>query len=124
MAQGDKFFSLSRCKRQPLIFFFSSTGDCYYFASHGGYYDVFIFVFESRKPVMLGEPGLSCSVQVALGWLAGQEDARVGERGDVLGLSGPSNSCRKNMVLPPPGRLLADHAPPLAGSEAPLWALI
>ena len=36
----------------------------------------------------------------------------------------PSNSCRKNMVLPAPGRLLEDHAPPLAASEAPLWALI
>ena len=100
MAQGDKFFSLSRCKRQPLIFFFSSTGDCYYFASHGGYYDVFIFVFEPRKPVMLGEPGLSCSVQVALGWLAGQEDARCGpfqqlqeKRGAASSRQAPSGPC-------------------------------
>lgn len=36
---------------------------------------------------MLGEPGLSFRVQVALGWLAGQEDTRVGQKGDVFGFS-------------------------------------
>lgn len=68
---------------------------------------------------MLGEPGLSCSLQVALGWLAGQEDTRVGQKGDVFGFSGPSNSCRENVVLPAPGRLLEDHAPPLLVLKLP-----
>ena len=68
---------------------------------------------------MLGEPGLSCSLQVALGWLAGQEDTRVGQKGDVFGFSGPSNSCRENVALPAPGRLLEDHAPPLLVLKLP-----
>lgn len=74
-AQEDKFYNLSRCKRQPLsfFFFFFSPGDCYYFASHCGYYDVFIFVFEPRKPAALREQGLNGRAQ------AEQEDARVGQ---------------------------------------------
>ena len=55
------------------FFFFFSPGDCYYFASHCGYYDVFIFVFEPRKPAALREQGLNGRAQ------AEQEDARVGQ---------------------------------------------
>lgn len=115
MAQGDNFQFIEMCLL-ALIFFFPALGIVIILLLTVVIMMFLSFVLESRKPVMLGEPGLSCSCSGSF-WLASRAGrCQVGERGDVLGLSGPSNSCRKNMVLPPPGRLLADHAPPLAGS--------
>lgn len=54
------------------FFFFFSPGDCYYFASHCGYYDVFNFGFKSRKPAVLQEQGLNCRTQAALASWAGR----------------------------------------------------
>lgn len=49
---------------------------------------------------MLGELGLSCSVQVALGWLAGQEDARVGQKGGCVWVLWPFQQLQEKHDAP------------------------